>query len=57
VEELIMDWITIKLMEYQLKKAKKQRSKAREDYVEASYFRLIKSYETAIMFLKANSNN
>ena len=52
-----MEWITIKLMEYQLKKAKKQHSKAREDFVEASYFRLIESYKTAIMFLKANSNN
>ena len=52
-----MDWITIKLMEYQLKKAKKQHSKARESYVEASYFRLIDSYKTAIMYLEANSNN
>lgn len=47
-----MNWVTIKLMEYQLKKAQKQRSKARESYVEASYFRLIKSYRTTIMFLK-----
>ena len=52
-----MNWITLKLMRYQLKKAKKQHSKAREDFVEASYFRLIESYKTAIMFLKANSNN
>jgi hypothetical protein len=52
-----MDWITIKLMEYQLKKAKKQKSKAREYLVEASYLNLIKSYKNTIMFLKANSNN
>ena len=51
-----MDWITIKLMEYQLKKAKKQHSKAREDYVEATYFGLIKSYKSTIRFLKSNSN-
>lgn len=52
-----MDWITIKLMEYQLKKAKKQYSKVREDYVKSSYSKLIESYKTTIMFLKANTKN
>jgi len=52
-----MDWITIKLMEYQLKKAKRQKSKARESFVDAAYFNLITNYKSTILFLKANRNN
>ena len=52
-----MDWITIKLMEYQLKKAKKQQSKARESFVYAAYLNLITNYKNTIMYLKANRNN
>ncbi len=52
-----MDWITIKLMEYQLKKAKRQKSKAKESFVESAYLNLITNYKNTIMYLKANRNN
>jgi len=52
-----MDWITIKLMEYQLKKAERQKSKARESFMESAYFNLITNYKNTIMYLKANRHN
>ena len=50
-----MNWITIKLMQYQLKKAQKQQNKATYDLVARAYNDCIKTYKDAIMFLEANS--
>jgi hypothetical protein len=52
-----MNWITIKLMQYQLKKAKKQLLHNRSSFSKRVMNDLIKSYKTAIMFLEANRNN
>ena len=50
-----MNWITIKLMQYQLKKAQKQQDKEEYELVARAYNDCIKTYKNAIMFLKANS--
>jgi hypothetical protein len=52
-----MDWITIKLMQYQLKKVQKQFDKETHYIVKKSMGHMLDNYKTAIMFLKANSNN
>ena len=50
-----MNWITLKLMRYQLKKAKRQQDQEEYDIIARAYRDLIKSYETAILFLEANN--
>ena len=50
-----MDWITIKLMQYQLKKAKRQHKNEEHDIIKRAKSDMVKSYKTAVMFLKANS--
>jgi len=50
-----MNWITIKLMQYQLKKAKKQLSEQEYSFTIRAFGDMVKSYESAILFLKANS--
>lgn len=50
-----MNWITIKLMNYQLRKIKRQLEKKEISYVRRAYKDMIESYEDAIMFLEANS--
>jgi len=52
-----MDWITKKLMQYQLKKAKKQMLKQEYSFMKRAFGDMVKSYESAIRFLEANSNN
>ena len=52
-----MDWITKKLMQYQLKKAKKQLVKQEYSFTKRAFGDMVKSYESAIMFLEANRNN
>lgn len=51
-----MKWITIKLMQYQLKKAKKKRDCEEWDILARAYGDLIRSYESAIMFLHSDKN-
>jgi len=50
-----MNWITIKLMQYQLKKAQKQQDKEEYELVARAYNDCIETYKNAIMFLEANS--
>lgn len=50
-----MVWITIKLMEYQLKRANKDKDNEEWYILARAYDDLIKSYETTIMFLKAKN--
>ena len=50
-----MNWITIKLMQYQLKKAQKQHNNEENSIVKRAKSDMVKSYKTAIMFLEANS--
>lgn len=50
-----MNWITIKLMQYQLKKAKKKLAKQEYSFMKRAFSDMVKSYESAIMFIKANS--
>jgi hypothetical protein len=50
-----MNWITKKLMQYQLKKAKKQYHKQEYSFTKRALGDMIKSYENAIMFIEANS--
>ena len=52
-----MNWITLKLMRYQLKKARKQHSYQEDTILTRAYNDMVKSYKSAIMFLEANSNN
>jgi hypothetical protein len=52
-----MDWITIKLMQYQLKKVQKQFDKETHYIVKKAMGGMLENYKNAIMFLKANSNN
>ena len=52
-----MDWITIKLMQYQLKKAKNQSKKQKYSFVKRAFDEMAKSYENTIWFLKADKNN
>lgn len=47
-----MKWITIKLMQYQLKKAKKQEANHSNDIVKKAFTRMIDVYENTIGFLK-----
>jgi len=51
-----MNWITLKLMQYQLKKAKKQSSKQEYSFAKRAFSDMVKSYESTIMFIEANSN-
>ena len=50
-----MNWITIKLMQYQLKKVQRRQDKEEYDFVAIAYNECIKTYKNAIMFLEANS--
>ena len=50
-----MNWITRKLMQCQLKKAKKQLVKQEYSFTERAFGDMVKSYESAIMFLEADS--
>ena len=50
-----MNWITVKLMKYQLKKAKKQLSKQEYSFTKQAFGDMIKSYKRTIIFLEANS--
>ena len=50
-----MNWITLKLMNYQLEKAKKQLTKQEHSFTKRAFGDMVKSYESAIMFIKANS--
>ena len=50
-----MKWLTIKLMELQLKRVKKQRLNIDNDIVSQAYGNMIKTYKDSIMFLKANN--
>ena len=52
-----MDWITKKLMQYQLKRAKKQLLKQEYSFMKRAFGDMVKTYESAIGFLEANSNN
>lgn len=51
------NWITLKLMQYQLKKAKKQHSKEQHPIVKRAIDDMVKSYESAIGFIEANFKN
>jgi hypothetical protein len=53
----IMNWITIKLMQYQLKKAKRQLSKQKHSFIKRAFGDMVKCYENTIIFLKVNGNN
>ena len=48
----MINWLTIKLMQYQLKKVHKQLGE-QHPIVKRAYRDLIKSYETTIRFLQA----
>jgi hypothetical protein len=50
-----MNWITIKLMQYQLKKAKRQYNNEKHDIIKRAKADVMKTYETAIMFIEASS--
>jgi len=50
-----MNWITIKLMQYQLKKAKKQSKKQKYSFMKRAFDEMAKSYESTIWFLKADT--
>jgi len=49
-----MNWITIKLMKFQLKKVQRQKDKAEYDMVVIAYNECIKTYKNTIMFLQSN---
>ena len=51
----LLNWTTIKLMKYQLKKTKRQLTKQEHSFTKRAFSDMIKSYESAIMFLEANS--
>jgi hypothetical protein len=42
-------------MKYQLKKAKKQKTKQEHSFMKRAFNDMIKSYESAILFLEADS--
>jgi hypothetical protein len=46
-----MKWITLQLMRYQLKKAKKRHEQEGHYILAMAYRNLIKSYETTIFYL------
>lgn len=50
-----MNWITLKLMQYQLKKAKKKLEKQEYSFMKRAFGDMVKSYQSSIMFLEANS--
>lgn len=50
-----MKWITIKLMQYQLKKAKKKLNKQKYSFMKTAFSNMIKSYEVAIMYLESSN--
>lgn len=50
-----MNWITIKLMQYQLKKAKKELEKQEYSFMKRAFGDMVKSCESTIRFLEANS--
>jgi hypothetical protein len=54
-KQLIMDWVTKKLMQYQLKKAKKQLIKQEYSFMKRAFGDMVKSYESTIKFLEANT--
>jgi uncharacterized protein YaaR (DUF327 family) len=52
-----MNWITLKLLQYQLKKANKKLTKQKYYYNIKAYSQMIKSYESAIMFIGVDYGN
>ena len=50
-----MKIITIKLMQFQLQRAKKQQAKEKNPIVLKAYSKLIKNYEYTIMYLKSTN--
>jgi hypothetical protein len=52
-----MKWLTIKLMQHQLKKAKKQHEKEERSIIKKAMAHMVKSYENTIMFLEIRNKN
>ena len=50
-----MNWLTLKLMQYQLKKAQKQHEEETHSVIKRAKADMVKSYKNTIMFIKANS--
>ena len=50
-----MKIITIKLMQFQLQRAKKQQVKEKNSIVVKAYSKLIRNYENTIMYLKSTN--
>ena len=50
-----MNWITLKLMKYQLKKVQKQFDKETHYIVKKAMGEMLQSYKDTIMFIEANS--
>ena len=49
-----MNWITLRLMKHQLKKAKKKVNKQEYSFMKRAFTDMVKSYESTIMFLEAD---
>lgn len=49
----MIKWITIQLMKYWLKRAKKHHSKETNTIVKQSYSNLIRNYKNTIVYLEA----
>jgi hypothetical protein len=52
-----MNWITIKLMQYHLRKVKTKQTNCEHSIVKSAYGVLIKNYEDTILFLNRNKQN
>ena len=52
-----MNWITLILMKYQLKKVKKQFDKETHSIIKKATYDMLDSYRNTIMFIKANAKN
>ena len=50
-----MNWITLKLMKYQLKKVQKQFDKETHYILKKAMRDMLESYKNTIMFIEANS--
>ena len=55
--DFILNWIVIKLMEYQVRKVQKQLDRQKNPIFKKAILMMLSSYRTSLGFLEANKRN
>jgi hypothetical protein len=52
-----LNWITLKLMNYQIKKGELRITEEQNSIVKSAYENMVKNYKTTVMYLESNKRN